>query len=142
MNTIAKPAASVVVLHEFAGILQVLLLRRNPELVFAGNNWVFPGGKVEADEIHRANGDLDIANRTAARRECLEETGLVIDEQSLVPISHWTTPDVMPKRFATQFFICLVAANQKVTVTRAKSSSICGCNQNRLLKGTNKATWP
>jgi len=39
-----------------------------------------------------------------ARYEAAEESGLAIDEHQLVWFSHWTPPEVSPKRFATWFF--------------------------------------
>ena len=96
--------------------LEVLMLRRNPDLVFAPNNWVFPGGKLDELENKHATTNLPYAFRLAACRECLEETDIVISPESLSPISHWTTPKFRTKRFATQFFVALVHANISVVV--------------------------
>lgn len=41
-------AATVVILRERASALEVLLLRRLPNLRFAGGEWVFPGGVIDA----------------------------------------------------------------------------------------------
>ncbi|MEM7357748.1 MAG: NUDIX hydrolase [Pseudomonadota bacterium] len=105
MDESIKPAATVVVIREIEDQMQVLMLRRNPALAFAPDTWVFPGGKVEDSELLDAKGDLNIANRLAAVRECAEETGLTLEAAQLIPISHWTTPNLRPKRYATQFFI-------------------------------------
>ncbi len=105
MNHSVVPAATIVLLREFKAELKILLLRRNPNLAFAANNWVFPGGKLEPEEISRVGGDFFRASKIAAIRECLEETQVDISKLELIPISHWTTPKFRPKRFATQFFI-------------------------------------
>lgn len=114
------PAATVVLLREFENQLQALLLRRNPELEFAGNTWVFPGGRVEAVDVAAADGDFGVANRIAAVRECFEECGIVVEPALLLPISHWTTPNITVKRFATQFFICRIAGQPVVKVDKSE----------------------
>jgi ADP-ribose pyrophosphatase YjhB (NUDIX family) len=45
------------------------------------------------------------AARRAAVREAAEEAALVVDEASLVWISHWVPPGLAPKRYATWFFV-------------------------------------
>ena len=99
-------AATVILLRDGERGLETLMLRRNSKLDFAGGMWVFPGGRV--DEGDRAGldptDDLGAARR-AAVREALEETGLAITEDALVPFSHWTPPDVAVKRFLTWFFV-------------------------------------
>ena len=49
-------------------------------------------------------------------REVEEEAGLRIDGASLIPFSHWTTPENQPKRFAAWFFIGTVPSADVVTV--------------------------
>ena len=43
----ARLAGTAVLLWDEDDCLKVLLLKRNPKLVFAGGVWVFPGGAVE-----------------------------------------------------------------------------------------------
>ncbi|HZR80646.1 MAG TPA: NUDIX hydrolase [Candidatus Binatia bacterium] len=99
-------AATVILVRDGADGLETLMLRRNSKLDFAGGMWVFPGGRVdEGDRVGLAPEDDLAAARRAAVREALEETGLAIREESLLPFSHWTPPDVAPKRFLTWFFL-------------------------------------
>ncbi len=42
--------------------------------------------------------------------------GVSIRETSLVPMALWITPDFMPKRFATWFFVAAVVAHAEVRV--------------------------
>jgi 8-oxo-dGTP pyrophosphatase MutT (NUDIX family) len=99
-------AATVILLRDGDGGLETLMLRRNSKLDFAGGMWVFPGGRVdEADRAGLHPQDELAAARRAAVREALEETGLAITEDALVPLSHWTPPDVAVKRFLTWFFV-------------------------------------
>jgi 8-oxo-dGTP pyrophosphatase MutT (NUDIX family) len=111
-----KPAATVVIVREQDAGLEVLLLERNSKLDFAASAWVFPGGKVEKYEMDQAQGDVFSASQIAVCREAKEETGLTVDKDEIVAISHWTTPDFRTKRFATQFFIGKVDANAEITV--------------------------
>lgn len=111
-----KPAATVVIVKEQDAELEVLLLERNSKLDFAASAWVFPGGKVEQYEMDQAQGDVFLASQIAVCREAKEETGLTIDKNEIVAISHWTTPGFRTKRFATQFFIGKVDTNAEITV--------------------------
>lgn len=96
----AQPSATVVLLREARGAPEVLLLRRSAKLAFHGGAWVFPGGRVEP-----AEGDDDAGARRAAAREAREEAGLELDPAAFVPLSHWTTPEGQPRRFATWFYV-------------------------------------
>jgi 8-oxo-dGTP pyrophosphatase MutT (NUDIX family) len=102
-----REAATVILVRDNGGDggVEVLLLRRNTSLAFHGGSWVFPGGRVDAEDHDAAGGVDERAARLAAVREAREEAGIVLDGASLVPFSHWTTPPGPPRRFATWFFI-------------------------------------
>jgi 8-oxo-dGTP pyrophosphatase MutT (NUDIX family) len=68
-----KPAATVMLLRDTAGGLEVFMLRRTNAAAFAGGMYVFPGGKVDP-----ADGDGDEAFVVAAIRECYEECGVLL----------------------------------------------------------------
>ncbi len=95
----ARPAATVVVVREPG--FEVLLLRRSDVGAFAGM-WVFPGGRVDDDDL----GDDELGRAaSAAVREAREEVGLRLAADSLTVWSHWTPPAIAPRRFATWFFL-------------------------------------
>ncbi|HVE72043.1 MAG TPA: NUDIX hydrolase [Thermoanaerobaculia bacterium] len=98
------PAGSVIVLRDAP--LEVLMLRRHAGASFMPNAWVFPGGTVDGDETPRQ----------AAAREAHEEAGLVLDPESLVITSRWITPDGLPKRFDTWFFLASVPSDTAVAI--------------------------
>src|SRR5262249_32028160 len=101
----AVPAATIVLLRDApdAG-LETLMVRRSSKLEFAGGMWVFPGGRVDPEDIP-PDGDVIEAARHAAVREAQEEAGLVVDADALVPFAHWVPPPVTAKRFATWFVL-------------------------------------
>jgi 8-oxo-dGTP pyrophosphatase MutT (NUDIX family) len=68
-----RPAATVMMLRDAAGGLEVFMLRRTSNAVFASGMYVFPGGKVDP-----ADGEGDEAFVVAAIRECYEEAGMLL----------------------------------------------------------------
>jgi 8-oxo-dGTP pyrophosphatase MutT (NUDIX family) len=92
-----QPAATVMLVRDAGGgrggSLEVLMLRRHPQAVFAPDAWVFPGGRVdEGDETTPigagpsdagASAALGIPSGglafwVAAARECFEEAGILL----------------------------------------------------------------
>lgn len=100
----AIPAATVIVLRDTTSGPELLLLRRDSRLAFAGGMWVFPGGRIDGDD--RADGDdPEAAAARAAVREAAEEAGIILRPSQLRRWSHWTPPPETPKRFSTAFFV-------------------------------------
>ncbi|MGZ4675777.1 MAG: NUDIX hydrolase [Acidimicrobiia bacterium] len=102
-ETLAIPAATVILLRDATDGLETLMLRRNSKLAFGGM-WVFPGGRVDAADHVDAADAFDAARR-AAVREAMEESDLAVAIDEMVALSHWTPPPQTPKRFATWFFV-------------------------------------
>jgi len=124
------PAASVILLR--GDPLEVLMIRRHQKSSFAPNAWVFPGGAVDAGDERGSTLDT---MRVAAARELFEESGIwmgapladleakrrallagqttfdalaaesPVDFERLVWTSRWITPEGVPKRFDTYFFL-------------------------------------
>lgn len=106
----AVPAASVIVLRDAP--FEVLLLRRHEKSSFVPDAWVFPGGMMDDED----RGDF----RVTAARELREETGIVVDAQTLVATSRWITPIGLPKRFDTWFFLAKVERDVAITVQESE----------------------
>ena len=107
-----RPASSVIPIRSGTSGLEVLYLRRNPDLKFHGGYWVFPGGRIDpADYPADRPEDEEAAARRAAVREAREEAGLDVDEAALRFAIHWTTPVGSPIRFSTWFFAAVVGVS-------------------------------
>ncbi len=101
-----QPAATVMLVRDAGdgpdGSLEVLMLRRHPESVFAADAWVFPGGRVDDadalatpiaagptdDEASQALGlpSGGLAYWVAAARECFEEAGILLARDALTGV--------------------------------------------------------
>jgi 8-oxo-dGTP pyrophosphatase MutT (NUDIX family) len=107
-----RPAASLILLrrggrHRDRGV-EILLVRRSPEARFMPGVWVFPGGGVDAAD----GADEEAAHRAAAVRELHEEAGIELGEDAeLLAWSRWITPEPVPVRFDTRFYVALAPAH-------------------------------
>jgi 8-oxo-dGTP pyrophosphatase MutT (NUDIX family) len=101
-----RPAATIVLLrrggrHSERGV-EVLMVRRSLEASFMPGVWVFPGGALEPGE----------EPRESAIRELAEEASIELAaDAELLPWSRWITPEVVPIRFDTLFFVALAPAH-------------------------------
>ena len=110
--SVARPAATVMLLRGGAESLEVLLVRRNPDARFMGGAWVFPGGSVDP-----ADGEGEAGLRAAARRELAEEAGIELPaETELVAFARWITPEAVKTRFDTWFFLAAAPEQAEVKV--------------------------
>jgi 8-oxo-dGTP pyrophosphatase MutT (NUDIX family) len=79
-----RDAASLILLREGTTGLEVLIGRRGKGARFMPGRYVFPGGRVSAEDARRWAGEADDDERRlralkhAALRETFEETGLVV----------------------------------------------------------------
>ena len=108
------PAATVVLLRDGNAGVEVLMLKKNSKITFGGM-WVFPGGKIDAEDYPAAD-DVDAAARVAAARETEEEAGLSVSTEAFVQIAHWTPPPGPQKRFATWFFAAQISGDQNIAI--------------------------
>lgn len=90
-----RPAATLMLIRDGADGMEVLMLRRHPDAVFAADAWVFPGGAVDASDgdlpgnavLGATDSDAStaigvpsggLAYLVAAVRECFEEAGVLL----------------------------------------------------------------
>ncbi len=91
-----RDAATVVLLRDGAGGLEVWLMRRASTMAFAAGFVVFPGGRAEP---------ADPSLRHTAAREAVEECGVEVDPRVLRPWARWVTPAGEPRRYDTRFYV-------------------------------------
>lgn len=112
---IPRPAATVILLrgggrHADRG-LEVLMLQRGAAARFMPGVWVFAGGVVDAadrepiDSRDSAVDPDEMAHRVCGARELAEEAGVEIEATELLPWSRWITPEQVPARFDTRFYV-------------------------------------
>lgn len=106
---------------------EVLLVRRNDKVAFMAGAYVFPGGRVDDDDVAGANRlkpavgesrfsdltpDEEWPYRVAAVREVREEANVTIDAAGLIPFAHWVTPEIETRRYDTRFFLARMPHGQ------------------------------
>jgi 8-oxo-dGTP pyrophosphatase MutT (NUDIX family) len=112
VETVPRPAATVILLRGAEAGLEILLAQRNPQARFMGGAWVFPGGAVSAGD-----GGGEHGLRAAAVRELHEEVGIELEDPlSLTAFSRWITPAEVKTRFDTWFFLATAPAGAEAHV--------------------------
>ena len=135
-------AATIILVRERSGGgVETLLMRRHRKSTFMSDTFVFPGGKVDADDasvevaairelfeeagvlLARATGAFPDAARREAWRprlnpgqarfaELLREEQLEPDFARLHAWARWVTPSMEPRRFDARFYLAEMPADQ------------------------------
>jgi 8-oxo-dGTP pyrophosphatase MutT (NUDIX family) len=108
-SSVLTPAGTCILLAQTGSGIEVLLLERSTSVAFPGV-WVFPGGKVSAEDTAAPD-----VLRAAAVRELAEETGIVLDTAGLVLFARWLPPPIVARRFDTYFYVA-ATPGREVTV--------------------------
>ncbi len=188
------PAATVLLLRESEGELQVFMVVRHHQIDFASGALVFPGGKVDTSHdtgtIHElCDGSDDIpddllAFRVAAIREAFEECGVLLARDAatgelvtgaraleldayreqlvkgditmlnfarehgltlavdlMVPFAHWITPDMMPKRFDTHFFLAVAPEDHIAAHDGSENVDSVWINPSQAMNEAEEGKW-
>ena len=108
-----QAAATVVLVRDSSAGMELLLLKRPQHGAFA-NYWVFPGGRIEVEDVRSDDAaEVDVA-RFTAERETREETGMIVRAHELKHFAVWLPPIQAPKRFHTWFFIGAAPAEDEI----------------------------
>lgn len=127
-----RPAASLILMRDRrGGAPELLIVQRSAALAFAAGAYVFPGGRVDPDDLDAA-GRLcpDLASdegaaRVAAVRETWEETAVAVglhpipspgeavlqgagvrfETDALIPFARWLPQEAVVRRFDTRFYL-------------------------------------
>ena len=152
------PASTVLVIRDGIDDIEVFMVVRHHQIDFASGALVFPGGKVDENDLNpklrkytissNEINDQELSYRIAGIRECYEEADVLFAYEendseiisnerlaklikwrekfnnkegsmydfaaeenikfnldNLIPFAHWITPQMMPKRFDTYFYI-------------------------------------
>lgn len=91
------------------------MLQRGARARFMPGVWVFAGGVVEEADRDATGAHLEanardadeLAHRVCGARELAEEAGVEIEPSALRPWSRWVTPEPVPARFDTRFYVAL-----------------------------------
>jgi len=119
--------ATILLLRDGPELLEVFMVERHHRIDFAEGALVFPGGKVETFEecgvlLARPRGTQNLIDGTRLESiatryrdalqdgshsmlEMVQSEDLELAFDLLVPFAHWITPEFMPKRFDTHFFL-------------------------------------
>jgi 8-oxo-dGTP pyrophosphatase MutT (NUDIX family) len=133
-NPAPRLAVSVVLIRDSLNGLEVFVQHRVSTMDFAAGVVAFPGGRVDdvdfltrefsialleehaaAWERTDVSSEASEACRNAGRliaaavREVAEECDIFLDPRALTPWANWITPEGLPKRFDTYFFVCALA---------------------------------
>ena len=85
------PAATLILMRDVTVPSEILMVERGARLAFAPGAMVFPGGRIEPDDLVVGRGSVEAA-AVAAIRETLEETGLAV---ALDPMPDGASASVM-----------------------------------------------
>lgn len=128
------PASSVLLLRPAEhDPFEVFMVRRA-----AGGLWphlhVFPGGSV-----HETDGG---SYESAAVRELFEEAAIRVGTDELVAFSHWITPESLPRRFDTKFFLARAPADQIACCDGIETTDGCWISPRDALLRFGEGTFP
>ena len=109
-------ASTVLLIRDGVDGLEVFMVVRHTEIVSFSGALVFPGGKVDPEDIEarldakqltgiEARWRADLTQGKITMADVCRTEGLVLALDKMVHYAHWITPRVVPKVFDTQFFV-------------------------------------
>lgn len=77
------------------------------------NGYRMPGEKIRVRLAHRYRQRLHQGRIGFLRM--LQQAGLLLDLNSLIPFAHWITPELSPRRFDTRFYLAAAPKEQRAS---------------------------
>jgi 8-oxo-dGTP pyrophosphatase MutT (NUDIX family) len=156
------PAASLILMRDrLAGAPELLIVQRSAALAFAAGAYVFPGGRVDPEDVDLARRlcpDLDPADgaaRVAAIRETREETAIMsasaaagqpFDVGELVPFARWLPQERVVRRFDTRFYLAEATDDAEPVADGVETAAAFWMSaaelQERCARGEGRAIFP
>ena len=126
------PASTVLIIRNCTSGIEVFMVVRHHQIDFASGALVFPGGKVDDSDydeklvnyVSKNNDDKKekkninskrllefniwrekFNNENASMFKFAKDENITFSTDDLIPFAHWVTPEMMPKRFDTRFYI-------------------------------------
>ncbi len=101
-----------------------------------GAGWVLPTDIPQWEEYRTAvhGGQMDMM-------ALLQATDLVLDLDCLVPYAHWITPDMMPRRYDTHFYLARCPSNYDARHDGGESVDSVWINPARALAEAEEGKW-
>lgn len=155
------PSASILLVRDSRAGLEVLMQERPKTMKFAPGAFVFPGGKVDRIDASYPADAEDAALRVSAIRELYEEAGVLLCDRlpsnfarhdtpedfmadimatkttlclsDLVLFANWVTPEVVPMRYDTYFYLAHDKHTQAVVPDMNETVSTHWVNPHKML---------
>lgn len=106
-------AATVVVMRGDAPAPEIFMVRRSARSPFMPDTFVFPGGRLDADDgdPHHAERGHEAFER-AARRETREEASIDLTDRPLRWFDTWLTPSGEGRRYLARFYLARLGGDE------------------------------
>lgn len=162
-----RPAATVVVVRQADGGIEVLVERRSEGSRFAPGFVVFPGGLLEQGDDALALswfGDATAGLRACALRELYEETGLLLtasglrrepgrrsareirfdppEPSALVNMARWVAPEFLEVRFDAWFFAVAAPKGLEVSADGVEIERVWWARPDEVLAASTRGEAP
>ncbi|TNE39803.1 MAG: NUDIX hydrolase [Alphaproteobacteria bacterium] len=99
-------------------------------------------GYVSPSRLEPLEGCRKLLDRgELAMVDFLEEHELRLALDALVPFAHWITPDFMPKRFDTHFYVAIAPSDQIAVHDGGEAVDSVWLNPNRAIEEADEGKW-
>jgi ADP-ribose pyrophosphatase YjhB (NUDIX family) len=76
----------------------------------------------------------EAAYRRGAARELREEAAVAVEPADLIPIAHWVTPEIEPRRYDTRFFLTELPPGQEARHDEGETTELAWCTPTEAIE--------